>query len=40
MHALWTGTRDLGTELQGLVKDNEQIRGMLHRVRHLVKVDG
>ena len=22
------------------VKDNEQTRGMLHRVRHLVKIDG
>ena len=22
------------------VKDNEQTRGMLHRVRHLVKTDG
>ena len=22
------------------VKDNEQIRGMIHRVRHLVRTDG
>jgi large subunit ribosomal protein L30 len=22
------------------LKDNEQIRGMVHRIRHLVKIDG
>ena len=29
-----------GSTLGLEVKDNEQTRGMLHRVRHLVKVDG
>ena len=32
------GLRKIGHTVE--VKDNEQIRGMLHRVRHLVKVDG
>ena len=32
------GLRRIGHTVE--VSDNEQIRGMLHRVRHLVKVDG
>ena len=32
------GLRKIGHTVE--VQDNEQIRGMLHRVRHLVKVDG
>ncbi len=32
------GLRRIGQTVE--VKDNEQTRGMLHRVRHLVKVDG
>jgi large subunit ribosomal protein L30 len=32
------GLRRIGHTVE--VKDNEQARGMLHRVRHLVKVDG
>ena len=32
------GLRKIGHTVE--VKDNEQIRGMVHRVRHLVKVDG
>jgi large subunit ribosomal protein L30 len=32
------GLRRIGHTVE--VKDNEQIRGMLHRVRHLVKVNG
>jgi large subunit ribosomal protein L30 len=32
------GLRRIGHTVE--VKDNEQIRGMVHRVRHLVKVDG
>ena len=43
--AMWVahGLRSLGLRRIGQtveVKDNEQTRGMLHRVRHLVKVDG
>jgi large subunit ribosomal protein L30 len=32
------GLRRIGHTVE--VKDNDQTRGMLHRVRHLVKVDG
>ena len=32
------GLRRIGHTVE--VKDNAQTRGMLHRVRHLVKVDG
>ena len=32
------GLRKIGQTVE--VKDNEQTRGMLHRVRHLVKTDG
>jgi large subunit ribosomal protein L30 len=32
------GLRKIGHTVD--VKDNEQTRGMLHRVRHLVKTDG
>ena len=32
------GLRRIGHTVE--VKDNEQTRGMVHRVRHLVKVDG
>ena len=32
------GLRRIGHTVE--VKDNEQIRGMLHRIRHLVKIDG
>ncbi|HWV86867.1 MAG TPA: 50S ribosomal protein L30 [Capillimicrobium sp.] len=32
------GLRRIGHTVE--VKDNPQTRGMLHRVRHLVKVDG
>ena len=32
------GLRKIGQTVE--VKDNEQIRGMLHRVRHLVRTDG
>ena len=32
------GLRKIGQTVE--VKDNEQIRGMVHRVRHLVKIDG
>ncbi len=32
------GLRRIGQSVE--VKDNEQTRGMLHRVRHLVRVDG
>jgi large subunit ribosomal protein L30 len=32
------GLRRIGHTVE--VKDNEQSRGMIHRVRHLVKVDG
>jgi large subunit ribosomal protein L30 len=32
------GLRKIGHTVE--VKDNEQIRGMVHRVRHLVKIDG
>ena len=32
------GLRKIGHTVE--VKNNEQTRGMLHRVRHLVKVDG
>jgi large subunit ribosomal protein L30 len=32
------GLRRIGHTVE--VKDNEQTRGMLHRVRHLVKIDG
>jgi large subunit ribosomal protein L30 len=32
------GLRKIGHTVE--VKDNEQTRGMLHRVRHLVKIDG
>jgi len=32
------GLRRIGHTVE--VKDNEQIRGMVHRVRHLVKIDG
>ncbi len=32
------GLRRIGHTVE--VKDNEQIRGMLHRIRHLVRVDG
>jgi large subunit ribosomal protein L30 len=31
------GLRKIGQTVE--VKDNEQIRGMVHRVRHLVKID-
>ena len=31
------GLRRIGHTVE--VKDNEQIRGMVHRVRHLVKID-
>jgi large subunit ribosomal protein L30 len=31
------GLRRIGQSVE--IKDNEQTRGMLHRVRHLVKVD-
>ena len=31
------GLRRIGQTVE--VKDNEQIRGMIHRVRHLVRVD-
>ncbi len=32
------GLRRIGQTVE--VKDNEQTRGMIHRVRHLVKTDG
>ena len=32
------GLRKIGHTVE--VKDNEQIRGMLHRVRHLVEIEG
>ena len=32
------GLRKIGHTVE--VKDNEQTRGMIHRVRHLVKIDG
>jgi len=32
------GLRRIGHTVE--IKDNEQTRGMLHRVRHLVKIDG
>jgi large subunit ribosomal protein L30 len=32
------GLRRIGQTVE--VQDNEQIRGMLHRIRHLVKIDG
>ena len=32
------GLRRIGHTVE--VKDNEQIRGMLHRIRHLVRIDG
>ncbi len=32
------GLRRIGHTVE--VKDNPQIRGMVHRVRHLVRVDG
>ena len=32
------GLRRIGQSVE--LKDNEQIRGMVHRVRHLVKIDG
>ena len=32
------GLRRIGHSVE--VKDNEQTRGMVHRVRHLVRVDG
>jgi len=32
------GLRRIGHTVE--VKDNPQIRGMLHRIRHLVKIDG
>jgi len=32
------GLRRIGHSVE--VKDNEQSRGMVHRVRHLVRVDG
>ena len=32
------GLRRIGQTVE--VKDNDQTRGMLHRVRHLVRVDG
>ncbi len=32
------GLRRIGHTVE--VKDNEQSRGMIHRVRHLVKIDG
>jgi large subunit ribosomal protein L30 len=32
------GLRKIGQTVE--VQDNEQIRGMVHRVRHLVKIDG
>jgi large subunit ribosomal protein L30 len=32
------GLRKIGQTVE--VKDNEQARGMVHRVRHLVKTDG
>jgi large subunit ribosomal protein L30 len=32
------GLRRIGHTVE--VKDNEQARGMVHRVRHLVRVDG
>ncbi len=32
------GLRKIGQTVE--VKDNEQTRGMIHRVRHLVKIDG
>ncbi len=32
------GLRRIGHTVE--VKDNEQIRGMLHRVRHLVEIEG
>jgi large subunit ribosomal protein L30 len=32
------GLRRIGHTVE--VKDNEQTRGMLHRVRHLVRTDG
>ena len=32
------GLRRIGHTVE--VKDNEQTRGMVHRVRHLVKIDG
>ena len=32
------GLRRIGHTVE--VKDNEQIRGMVHRIRHLVRVDG
>ena len=33
------GLRKIGQTVE-IKQDNEQTRGMLHRVRHLVKVDG
>ncbi len=33
------GLRKIGHTVE-IKQDNEQTRGMLHRVRHLVKVDG
>ena len=32
------GLRKIGHTVE--VQDNEQTRGMLHRIRHLVKIDG
>jgi large subunit ribosomal protein L30 len=32
------GLRKIGQTVE--IEDNEQMRGMVHRVRHLVKVDG
>jgi large subunit ribosomal protein L30 len=32
------GLRRIGQTVE--VKDNEQTRGMLHRVRHLIRVEG
>ena len=32
------GLRKIGHTVE--VQENEQIRGMLHRIRHLVKIDG
>jgi len=32
------GLRRIGHTVE--IKDNEQTRGMVHRVRHLVRVDG